>query len=83
MTKNPESPKHHRVVYESPDGGDTVFVRDFGSEQRQMIKDGPLHQRLLRSQLWRDILTDSETDPVLRDMLDRVEIYHHLKNTLP
>ena len=70
-------------VYESSDSGDTVFRRLAGTNQREMVKEGPLRRKIQRSQLWRDILVAAETDPVLRDMLDQIEIYHRLKNTLP
>ena len=60
-----------------------MFRRLAGTNPREMVKEGPLRQKIQRSQLWRDILVAAETDPVLRDMLDQIEIYHRLKNTLP
>ncbi len=68
-------------IYESPDSGDTVYRRLAGTNQREMVREGPLRKKLLRSQLWRDILQSAESDPVLKDMLDRVEVYYQLKNT--
>ena len=68
-------------IYESPDSGDTVYRRLAGTNQREMVREGPLRKKLMQSQLWRDILQSAESDPVLRDMLDRVEVYHRLKNT--
>lgn len=67
-------------VYESPDGGDTVYRRRVGSEERYLVQEGPLRQTRLRSQLWRDIFLAAETDDTLQDMIDRVEIYHRLKS---
>jgi hypothetical protein len=67
-------------IYESPDGGDTVYRRRSGSVDREMIKEGPLRKKMLRNQLWQDIVTSAESDPVLKDMLDRIEIYHRLKD---
>ena len=66
-------------VYESPDGGDTVYRRPAGSDQRELVRDGPLRKARLRSQLWRDIFRAAESDPELQHMIDRVEIYHRLK----
>ncbi len=68
-------------IYESPDGGDTVYRRRSGSVDREMVKEGPLRKKMLRSQLWRDIFKSAESDPILQDMLDRIEIYHRLKDS--
>jgi hypothetical protein len=68
-------------VYESPDRGDTVYRRRAGSNQRELVREGPLRQKMLRSQLWRDIFEAAEKDPELRHMIEQVEIYHALKNT--
>jgi hypothetical protein len=68
-------------VYESPDRGDTVYRRRAGTNQRELVKEGPLRKKVLRSQLWRDIFLAAETDPELKHMLEQVEIYHALKNT--
>lgn len=67
-------------VYESPDGGDTVYRRRAGSDQRELVRDGPLRRARLRSQLWRDIFQAAESDSELQHMIDRVEIYHRLKS---
>jgi hypothetical protein len=69
-----------KFVYESPDGGDTVYRRRPHSAERELIKQGPLHQKLLRSQLWREIFQCAESDKTLRDMIDQVEVYHRLKH---
>lgn len=68
-------------VYESPDSGDTVYRRRAGTNHREVVKEGPMRQRMLRSQLWRDIFQAAETDPELTHMLEQVQIYHALKNT--
>jgi hypothetical protein len=68
-------------IYESPDHGDTLYRRRRGSNQRELVREGPLRQRMLRSQLWRDIFQAAETDPVLREMIDKIEVYHRLRNS--
>jgi hypothetical protein len=68
-------------VYESPDGGDTVYRRMAGTNQRELVREGPLRQKMLRSQLWRDIFKAAETDPVLQQMIEKVEVYHRLRNS--
>jgi hypothetical protein len=75
------SDREETYIYESPDGGDTVYRRMVGSLDREMIREGPLRKKMLRNQLWRDIFESAESDPVLQDMLDRVEIYHSLKDS--
>ncbi len=68
-------------IYESPDGGDTVYRRRPGSVHSEMIQEGLLRKKILRRQLWQDIVASAESDPVLKDMLDRIEIYHRLKDS--
>ena len=75
MTEDPT------YIYESPDSGDTIYRRLAGTNQREMVREGPLRQKMLRSQLWRDILLAAEKDPVLRSMLDKIEVYHRLKDS--
>ena len=75
------SDREETYIYESPDGGDTVYRHMVGSVDREMIREGPLRKKMLRNQLWRDIFTSAESDPVLQHMLDRVEIYHRLKDS--
>ena len=68
-------------IYESPDGGGTIYRRAMGSLDRELIREGPLRKLQQRSQLWRDIFQAAESDPVLKDMLDRVEVYYTLKDS--
>ena len=68
-------------IYESPDGGDTIYRRTMGSVDRKLVREGPMHKLQQRSQLWRKIFQAAESDPVLQDMLDRVEVYHSLKDS--
>jgi len=75
------SDRRETYIYESPDGGDTVYRRRAGSNQRELVQEVPLRKKMIRSQLWRDIFDAAETDPVLQDMLDRVEVYHRLKDS--
>jgi hypothetical protein len=66
-------------IYESPDGGDTIFRRQVGVTNRELVKEGALRPLLRRSQLWREIMQAAETDAKLQEMIDKVEIYWHLK----
>jgi hypothetical protein len=68
-------------VYESPDRGESLYRRRVGTNQRELVQEGPLRKKMLRSQLWRDIFEAAESDPVLQEMIDKVEVYHRLKNS--
>ena len=72
-------------IYESPDGGDTVYRRRFGDIQRELhsVSDKKRSQidSLIKDKLWGDIHRAARSDPVLQHMLDQVEIYHRLKDS--
>lgn len=74
-------------IYESPDGGETVYQRESGSSQRQLHSQSPrtfdLHNQLMEDKLWGNIRRSSKTDPALKEMLNQIEVYYTLKNTLP
>jgi hypothetical protein len=76
---------HQPDIFESPDGGHTVYVRQMGSSDRRLYSMSARKQAELQQEkqweLWRDILAKSQQDAVLKDMLDRVEVYHALKNS--
>ena len=68
-------------IYESPDSGDTIYRRLAGTTQRELVREGPLRKKMLRNQLWQQIFQAAETDPVLEEMIEKVEIYHQLKHS--
>jgi hypothetical protein len=67
-------------IYESPDGGDTVYRRVPRSNQRELVRQGPIRQKVLRAQLWRKIMLAAESDPDLEHMLEQTEIYYQIKH---
>ena len=67
-------------VYESPDGGETIYRRRMGYAERHVVQETPLRRAMLRNQLWRDIFQAAESDAELNYMIERVEIYHRLKS---
>ena len=71
-------------VYESPDGGHTVYRRESGSTQRELhsISDYQLkvQQQLKRKELWQGILDCAEHNAELGNMLEQIEIYYSLKH---
>ena len=72
-----------QLVYESPDGGRTVFARRIGQSDRTLVKSDPLYQEIADQyhlqQVWEKILKASKKDPILKNMLEQVEIYYRLK----
>jgi hypothetical protein len=72
-------------IYESPDGGDTVYRRRMGGTQRELHsisdKRRDLLDELKKNKLWGDIHRAAQSDPVLKEMLDQIEVYHLLKDS--
>lgn len=70
-------------IYESPDGGDTVYAREAGSTERIMIGQNTraksLVDKIQEDKLWGGIRRMAETDTGLAELLDRAQVYYHLK----
>jgi hypothetical protein len=70
-------------IYESPDGGDTVYAREAGSTERVMIGQNTraksLMDQIQEDKLWGNIRRMSENDAGMAELLERVKIYYHLK----
>jgi len=69
-------------IYESPDGGSTVYRRRLGTTERELIQESPLARLRSRSELWRGIFESAEADEALRTMIDQVEVYYRLRNQI-
>ena len=77
-------------VYESPDGGRTVYKRKSGSTEQVLHKLAPdLEAELLRERdrgVWMDIFDTSEQSPALQEAIERVIVLYELAKdpkTLP
>ena len=76
-------------VFESPDRGNTIYSRESGSDQRELIRlpdarthDGrSLHDHIMESKLWGNIRRAAETNPALQDALERAIMIYHLTKT--
>ena len=73
-------------IYER--NGDTVFRREFGSLDREVVgydartSDGrPLLDHLMEDKLWGEIRRAAKTNPALQEALDRVIIIYKLTKT--
>jgi diadenosine tetraphosphatase ApaH/serine/threonine PP2A family protein phosphatase len=67
-------------IYESPDGGDTVYRRRAGDVDREIVREGTLRRLQRRSQLWREIFLAADLDPELQHMIDQIEVVYRLKH---
>ena len=69
-------------IYESPDNGETVYVRNIGSRDRELhhvsSKQTNLMNRIQEDQLWDQIRRHAQTHPALQAELDRVIIVYNL-----
>ena len=69
-------------IFESPDGGETVYVREEGSTKRDLYSESKkkrsLHEEIKESQLWGNIHRAAKTNPALQEALDRVKVTYYL-----
>lgn len=70
-------------VYESPDGGQTIYRRrkNQPADTREMIQETmeSHHVRRQKQNLWINIHQQARSDAELKDLLDRAEVYYRLK----
>lgn len=70
-------------IYESPDGGHTVYRRKSDNTNRELFSVDQQTQDKLegfrQDKLWGEIRRRSQTDAALKDLLDQAEIYYHMK----
>lgn len=73
----------HQYIYESPDGGHTVYRRHPGKLDRELVSIDQETQDKLdglkNDKLWGNIRRASKSDPALQEMLEAVVIYYNLK----
>jgi hypothetical protein len=69
-------------IFESPDGGETIYERVVGSVDRVLVSQSPkarsLHDNIMESKLWGNIHRAAKTNPALQEALDRVKITYYL-----
>lgn len=71
------------TIYESPDGGKTVYSRTNGSPMRQLHSVSSDVEteiaRVERESQWMSILKMSERSPALQEAVDRVIVLYELQ----
>ena len=86
MTHYPINVDENRgVVYESPDNGHTVYVREFGSSERVLVSEDDtardLRGQLRDNQLWADIRRAAKNNPALNNALEHAKSIYLLGRT--
>jgi hypothetical protein len=70
------------VIYESPDGGETIYIRENGSNHRQLHSQSPraidLHEQIKEDQLWGQIRRAAKSNPTLQRALDEAILIYQL-----
>ena len=83
VRSNLEPASETRYIYESPDGGKTVYAREIGSDKRFIVKQDnsviERQQTAMRSNRLLTILKKSQTDATLKDALEALEALYILK----
>lgn len=66
------------TVYESPDGGRTIYVRKQNQQDRTLVHKDIRATDYDRWQEWREILVASRDNPELANLIERAEVYYKL-----
>jgi len=73
-----------KYIYESPDGGETVYRRRPGSTEKTLHSISDKKRQEMEDERlwfkWIEILRASRNDPRLRELLEQAEVYHSLKS---
>lgn len=71
-----------KYVYESPDGGHTVYRRAVGDTQRELHSQdshATAHiQKIKENRLWADIRHEAKTNQALHHALEQVKMIYEL-----
>ena len=71
-------------IFESPDGGNTVYSRELGSYKRKLLQeyDSRTHDaHIIEDKLWGNIRRAARTNPTLQDALERAIMIYQLSKT--
>jgi hypothetical protein len=66
-------------IFESPDKGETIYVRQSGSMDRYLIKENiSMRDQVREQQLWHEIRIAARTNTTLADILDQAKMVYAL-----
>lgn len=70
------------MIFESPDGGKTVYSRQPGSTVKQLHYESEevksMRDKLLEDKMWGEIRRLAQTDPTMKDLADKMIMTYHL-----
>lgn len=71
------------IIYESPDGGKTVYARKSGETKRHLYSIDPAWEKEQKiNTRWanlKEAVFMADSDPAMNDLIEKVEIYYRLK----
>lgn len=71
------------IIYESPDGGKTVYARKSGETKRHLHSVDPVWEKEQKiNARWanlKEAVFMADSDPAMNDLIEKVEIYYKLK----
>lgn len=74
--------ENQSITYESPDGGETIYRRYHGSEERFLVSMSNRKLKIIKdfqdNQLWHDIREAAEHNEALKRALEQCIILYHL-----
>ena len=66
-------------VYESPDGGETIYEREIGSSVRTLVKENTSKiEQIREDKLWGNIRRAAKTNIALADILEQAKMVYAL-----
>jgi hypothetical protein len=66
-------------IFESPDKGETIYVRQAGSIDRYLVKeDISMRDQVREQQLWHEIRIAARTNTTLADILNQAKMVYAL-----
>lgn len=69
-------------IFESPDGGETVYVREIGQPERTLVSETETVRskwdQIQEDKLWGNIRRKAKGHPALQAELDRVIMFYNL-----
>jgi len=66
------------IIYESPDGGKTVYSRKSGTKERMTVIEDPEKPHYDRWYMWKQILLECETNSALADIVKQAEMVYQI-----
>ena len=66
-------------IFESPDKGETIYVRQSGSTDRYLVKENiAMRDQVREQQLWHEIRIAARTNVALADILNQAKMVYAL-----